>query len=260
MTRGEFLLQVKDEIRGSCALPYSIPDKDINRIIDQSKKWFYRNYGEAVESQFYVIPKEEFRKPEFKANRAILMPKCVINVSEVKEISGGGRLGIKGHDFSDDRLLGSELYITSGTGDDLVLRTAQMAFWDLASAFFLDLLSYDFNQNTKKLKLKGRNPNKNVFIRTYVEIPEEALFEDWFFIRYVTAQVKMQLGRILGFFEYNLVGGVTINTSDIKSEGKEELDEIKQQIDDENSPSWFFMFNSFITPLLIGGSLLHQVI
>lgn len=243
MTRGEFLLQVKDEIRGSCALPYSVPDKEINRIIDQAKKWFYRNYGEAVESQFYVVQQQEFLKPEFKAQRAIMLPKCVVNVNEVKEISGGGRLGIKGSDFADSRLVASELYLSSSVGDDLVLRTAQMAFWDLANAFFLDTLAFDFNTNTKKVRIKGRDPKKNVFIRAYVEIPEEALFEDWFFIRYVTAQVKMALGRILGFFEYNLVGGVSINSGDIASEGKDELDEIKQQIDDENSPDWFYLWH-----------------
>ena len=56
------MLELKDEIRGTCALPYSIPDKEINRIIDQAKKYFYRNYKESVESQHYVVPMEEFKK------------------------------------------------------------------------------------------------------------------------------------------------------------------------------------------------------
>jgi hypothetical protein len=243
MTRGEFLLEVKDEIRGTCALPYSIPDKEINRIINQAKKYFYRNYKEAVESQHYVIPKEEFKKAEFKRDRTILMPECVVSIYECKEISGGGRLFSVDPDFSDNRLMGAELYLSPFQSDDLVMRTAQYAYWDLAQAFFLETIAYDFNRNTSKLKIKGRNPAKNVYLQTYVEIQEEALFEDWLFIRYVTATVKVALGRILGFFEYQLPGGVSINSSDIKSEGTEELDKLLQQIDDENSPDWFFMFH-----------------
>jgi hypothetical protein len=243
MTRGEFLLQLKDEIRGTCALPYSIPDKEINRIIDQARKYFYRNYREAVESQYYVIPVAEFSKPEFKANRSILMPDCVVSVYECKEISGGGRLFTIDADFADNRLIAAELFLSPFQSDDLVMRTAQYAYWDLAQAFFLDILRFDFNRNTHKLKIKGRNPTKNVFLQTYVSIPEEDLFEDWFFIRYCTAQVKIALGRILGFFEYQLPGGVSINSGDIKSEGQDELDKILQQIDDENSPDFMFIFH-----------------
>jgi len=243
MTRSEFLLEIKDEIRGTCALPYSIPDKEINRIIDQAKKYFYRNYKEAVETQHYVVPKEEFDKPDFKTERSIHMPDCVISVTECKEISGGGRLFTVDADFSDNRLIAAELYLSPFQSDDLVMRTAQYAYWDLAQAFFLERIAYDYNRNTKKLKIRGRNPKKNVFILSYVEIPEDDLFEDWFFIRYCTAKVKVALGRILGFFEYQLPGGVAINSTDIKDEGNEELEKLLEQIDEENSPDWFYIWH-----------------
>ena len=243
MTRGEFVLELKNEIRGSCALPYSIPDKEINRIIDQAKKWFYVNYGEAVESKYYVVTKDQFKLPEFKAERAIQMPKCVVSISECKEMTGGGRFNNLDSDFSDNRLIASELYLSPFQSDDLVMRTAQYSYWDLAQAFFLDRIAYDYNRNTRKLKIRGRDPRKDVFLMTYIEIPEENLFEDWYFIRWCTATVKVALGRILGFFEYQLPGGVTVNSADIKSEGQEELDSIKQEIDEEQTPDFFFTFH-----------------
>jgi hypothetical protein len=252
MTRNEFILQIKDELRGSCALPYSVPDAEINRLIDQAKKWFYRNYKEAVETQYYVIEKEHFDTAEFKATRTILLPDCVVSVFEVKEISGGGRLLSIDKDFSDNRLIAAELYLSPFQSDDLVMRTVQYAYWDLAQAFFLDRIAFDHNQHTHKLKILGRNPNKNVFIQTYVEIPEEQLFEDWYFIRYVTAQAKIALGRILGFFEYQLPGGITINSSDIKSEGQDELAKILEDIDGEQSADWFFIWHSFLPPITLG--------
>lgn len=243
MTRAEFIMQVKDELRGSCALPYSVPDNEINRIINQAKKWFYRNYKEAVESQHYVITKEQFETPEFKKTRTIILPSCVVSVYEVKEISGGGRLMSVDADFSDNRLIAAELYLSPFQSDDLVMRTAQYAYWDLAQAFFLDRISYDHNANTHKLKILGRDPKKNVYVQAYVEIPEETLFEDWFFIRYVTAAAKVALGRILGFFSYNLPGGISVNSDSIKQEGEDELEKIKEQIDEENAPDWFFVFH-----------------
>ena len=243
MTRGEFILELKDEMRGTCALPYSIPDKEINRIVDQAKKYFYRNYKEAVESNHYVIPKDQFALAEFKATRSIALPKCVVSVTECKEISGGGRLMSIDKDFADNRLIAAELYLSPFQSDDLVMRTAQYAYWDLAQAFFLDRVAYDFNRNTSKLKIRGRNPKKDLFLMTFVEIEEEDLFEDWFFIRYCTATVKVALGRILGFFEYQLPGGVSINSSDIKAEGESEIEKLLTQIDEENSPDWFYVWH-----------------
>ena len=93
------------------------------------------------------------------------------------------------------------------------------------------------------MKILGRDPKKNVYVQAYVEIPEETLFEDWFFIRYVTAAAKVALGRILGFFSYNLPGGISVNSDSIKQEGEDELEKIKEQIDEENAPDWFFIWH-----------------
>lgn len=243
MTRSELIELVKDELTGSCALPYSIPEKEMERLITQALNWFYMNYQYAVETQYYVIPKQDFRDKEFTRTRSVLLPKCVISVTEVKEINGGSRLGTIDRDFSDNRLIASELFLSPFQSDDLVLRTAQYAYWDLTQAFFLERIAYDYNQNTKRMKILGRDPKKDVFIQTLVKIEEGNLYDDWMFQRYVTAQAKMSLGRILGFFEYNLPGGIKVDASSIKEEGKEELAEIKAKIDSDSTTDWFYIFH-----------------
>jgi hypothetical protein len=243
MTRGELIDMVTGEITGSGSLPYSIPEREANRIIDQALNWFYANYGPAVETQYYVIEKDWFRQPEFKKSRSLLLPDCVVTVFEVKEIQGGGRLGSVDRDFSDNRLIASELFLSPFQSDDLVLRTAQYSYWDLTQAFILERIGFDFNRNTHRLKIVGRDPKRNVFIQTYAKIEENKLYDDWFFQRYVTSQAKISLGRILGTFKFNLPGGIEVDASGIKDEGNEELKEIKQRIDDENSPDWFFLFH-----------------
>ena len=243
MTRGELIEMVTGEITASGSLPYSIPEREANRIVDQALNWFHANYGHAVETQYYVIEKKWFSDPEFRKTRSILLPECVVSVFEVKEMNGGGRLGTVDKDFSDNRLLAAELFLSPFQSDDLVLRTAQYSYWDLTQAFILERISFDYNRNTHRLKILGRDPKKNVFIQTYAKIEENKLYEDWFFQRYVTAMSKISLGRILGTFKFNLPGGIQVDSDGIKSEGEEEIKEIKQRIDDENSPDWFFIFH-----------------
>jgi hypothetical protein len=243
MTKEELIEMVNDEITGSCSLPYSVPAREMERIIKQAQNWFYVNYGPAVETQYFVITKDWFMTPEFKATRSLLLPDCVVSVFEVREINGGGRLGTIDADFYDNRLLAAELFLSPFASDDLVLRAAQYSYWDLTQAFILERVSYDFNRNTKRLKIIGRNPKRNCSVQTYAKIEESRLYDDWFFQRYVTAQAKMSLGRILGFFTFNLPGGVQVSADSIREEGKEELAEIKQRIDDENSPDWFYIFH-----------------
>ena len=234
---------VTGEITASGSLPYSIPEREANRIIDQALNWFYVNYGPAVETQYYVIEKDWFRQPEFKKTRSLLLPDCVVTVFEVKEMQGGGRLGSVDRDFSDNRLIASELFLSPFQSDDLVLRTAQYSYWDLTQAFILERIGFDYNRNTHRLKIVGRDPKKNVFLQTYAKIEENKLYDDWFFQRYITAQAKISLGRILGTFKFNLPGGIEVDASGITDEGTEELKEVKQRIDDENSPDWFFLFH-----------------
>jgi hypothetical protein len=93
------------------------------------------------------------------------------------------------------------------------------------------------------LKIQGRNPKRNLFLDTYVKIEESKLYDDWYFQRYVTAQSKISLGRILGTFTFNLPGGITIDASSMRDEGKEEIEQIKTKIDEENSPDWLFVYH-----------------
>lgn len=243
MTRGELIEMVTAEITGSGSLPYSIPERESERIIDQAINWFSLNYGPAVETQYYVIEKKWFSGQEFKKTRSILLPSCTVSVFEVKEITGGSRMGTIDRDFADNRLIASELFLSPFQSDDLVLRTAQYSYWDLTKSFILERISFDFNANTNRLKILGRDPRKNVFIQTYSKIEENRLYDDYFFQRWVAAQSKISLGRILGAFQFNLPGGIAVNGDSFTEEGKEEISELKQKIDDENSPDWFFIYH-----------------
>lgn len=242
MTKQELVETVQRELDVSFALPSQLQPSEIERIIDQCSVWFYENYREAVETQYYIIRAGEFSRPEFKSTRTITMPQCVVSVFEVKEVTGAGLIGNIDRDFADNKLVASEIYLSPFTGDGLVFRTAQYQFFDLTRAFFLEWIRYDFNRRTKKLKILGRDPAKDVFFNTYVKIPDDKLYEDYYFFRYVTAKSKIALGRMLGFFNYNLMGGITVNANDIKAEGEAEVLKIEEEIKSEDSADYFMIW------------------
>jgi len=239
MTKDELVQEVLRELDLSFALPVQLEPNEVERIIDQQKIWFYENYRDAVEIQFYIIKNSELQKAEFLQDRVIIMPDCVISIAELKEITGAGMLGTVDRDFGDNKLMASEIYLTPFVGDGLVQRIAQYQFFDLTKAFFLELIRFDFNRRTHKLKILGRNPKRDVFINTYVKIPDDKLFEDYYFIRFITAKAKEALARQLTFFDFNLMGGVKINVATIAAEATAEMIEVKKEISDQDTPDYF---------------------
>ena len=243
MTELDFITQIQDEITVSGQLPAVLEEREIQRIIKQQSKWAFQNYQYACESQYFMIKKSNFDGIDFKAQRSIQLPECVVSVYSVKEVAGAGSMGNVNKDFSVDRLMASEMFLTSFTGDDLVMRTAQMSFFDLSKAYFINTIAFDWNLNTHKLRITGRNPKTDVCLETYVTIPMDRLFDDYYFLRLCTANAKLSYARLLGTYGLQLPGGVQIDFSSIRSEGEAEIDKIKEQIDSENSPSWFFTWN-----------------
>lgn len=247
MTESEFISQINGELTASGSLPTVVEEPELKRIIKQASMWFYQNWIQAVEPQHYVITKGEFNNSQFKQTRTIQMPDCTVTVYEVREINGVGRLGNIDRDFAEDRLIASEIFISSFHGDDLVMRTAQYQYFDLAKAFFLEDISFDFNENTKKISIQGRDPKYDVFIKSFGKIPLSKLYDDIYFLRWCTAEAKKSFGRIVSIYPFPLPGGVTINGDILKTEGEEEIQQLKEQMDAEQPCDWFLMYH--ISPL-----------
>ena len=73
-------------------------------------------------------------------------------------------------------------------------------------------------------------------------IPLEEAYEDTIVIEWIIAKCKLSLARVLGAFNYNLLGNITINFEQYRLEGNEELERLREKIKGDNPPDWFLLF------------------
>ncbi len=245
MLKNDFIKFISDDLTASGAIPVSLNDNEISRIIDKELNWLYQEWNQSFEETWCVINQHMFQTPEFKAARSIQLPSCVLGIKEFREINDGGRLfGIADPLLSIDRITAADMYLSPWSSSDTVMyRTIQFSYWDLLRGYTLTNISYSFNPNTHKIVVTGRTPVRPVLIRAFTKIPEENMYDDPLVQRWIIAKCKISMARILGTFTVNLIGGVTVNADMWKTEGNEEIAELKDKIKSDNVPSWFLTCN-----------------
>lgn len=244
MTKNEFMDIVINDLTASGALPFSIPTAELERIINIELRTIAREYRDATESAIYVINKQYFLTPEFKQTRSIIMPECVIGIQKLQEINGGQRLfGIQDPDMKFDRMMAADMYLTPFSTDQIMYRTLQWNFWDLSRSFLLTDIQHNYNFNNKKLIITGRDPRNSLFALTTNVISDNALFEDPIVMRWIIAKAKISLSKILGLFDYTLLGNVKINFDKYAIEGKEEFAAVMEEVKGMDSADWFYFCN-----------------
>lgn len=241
MTLSELVDLVQAELSVSGALSINLEDKEIERIINQEKKFFYMNCRDAYEDQIAVMNPCCFRTPEFKNSRSIQLPECVYGIREFREIKDGQRLfGINDPNLNMEQVMNTDMWLSPFSADTISSRTINYSWFDLARSFTLLQIQFHFNIATHRINVIGRNPRYPVLIRAMVGIPEEELYDYYYFQRWIIAKSKMQLHRKLKTFSANVIGGVQV-TDSLWNEGQEEIKEIKEYFDNTTPADWLIM-------------------
>jgi hypothetical protein len=241
MTQSDLILDIQNELTFTKALPYSLPELEIVRIITNAERYFYDNWRHAIEARYLLLPKDVFTDPLFKKDRAIRLPDCVQFVHQVREAKGGSVFGTMDQDFADTKFIGSEIFLTPFIGESIMYRTVLFSFLDLTKAFTIDTLAYDYNKNTKKLSILGRTPVAPVVLQVAKKIDPEDLYDDEIFQRYVRAKSKVRLGELLTTFDYSLPGGIRISYQTQVTAAQAELTDVTAMMKGENSTDWMYL-------------------
>lgn len=241
MTELELIQDINDEVTFSGALPYSLPEKELKRILEIDSRFFYDNWRHAVEPRYLLLPVELFDNPQFKKFRQIQLPECVQFVTDLKEAKGASIFATMDRDFAESKFIGSEVYLTPFMGESIMYRTVIFSFLDLTRGLILDTIAYDYNRNTNLLGVVGRTPRVNAVAKILKKIDRDKLYEDEMFQRYVRAHAKVRLAHMLQTFNYQLPGDITLNYQSIVATAEKEMEAVNTMMKGENTTDWMYM-------------------
>lgn len=263
----DFIESIQAEMSVNCSLPFNIPAESIAQLAKNAKQLFYKMYEDASEEMFIAIPREEIRKKQFvhgvanmkgEGDKEVLkdrrgtykLPDGVISVVGVYEIGGwsgeagwnSGLLGKTSGDISLHRMVYQSVYdrTMAISADNTMYYICTEAFLDMSRQIFQNMISFRYNRLTNNLRFLGELPKDDVVLDVLVRVPDCDLYNDEMFRRYVIADCKNQLGRILNSFTYQLPGNVSINSEAIANEGSTEKEAIIQELKDM-SGAWYIM-------------------
>ena len=170
----------------------------------------------------------------------------VYNVFEMSRFSGedggfGSRSFSSGDpDFAIDKFIYSDSFGAGLGSENLMYYVVNELFLDNARQVLQQQISFKYNRLTHKFRFMGELPRHAVVFHVGAKIPDCDLFQDEAFFRYCVAQAKISLSRILGTFNYNLPGNITLNYDLIRSEGQEEVAAIVEEIKSDEGADYFF--------------------
>jgi hypothetical protein len=242
----ELIDSIQTELTISCALPKTLPDESIRMIIEKrALPWFYRNYYYAVQKLYYLIRKEAFQTEEYTKYRYVTVPCEIQSVSYLYEVRGQSlfQLGINTPNLSVNMGVTNQPYLSSYVttiGELGVYKTILDSMSDMLNQLNKYTLRHNYNQLNHRLHILT-DVKHDVIMEAYAEIPNENLFRDDLFFKYVVGYSKIQLGNMTGRYEFNLPGGVKIQSSELVTQGKEEVKEVEEEIKGMSNSSWFFM-------------------
>lgn len=263
----DFVESIQQELTVNGSIPFSIPAESIAQLTKNARTMFYKMYEDAHEEMFIAIPENEIQKKQFRKGiehmksegdknvlkdkrGTYMLPEGVISVVGVYSLGGWsgeagwntGLLGKNAGDVSLHRMVYQSVYdrTMAVSADNTMYYVCTEAFLDMSRQIFQNMISFRYNRLTNNLRFLGELPKGDVILDVLVRIPDCDLYNDDLFRRYVMADCKCQISRILGSFNFNLPGNISINVDAIANEGNSEKESIIQELKDM-SGAWYIM-------------------
>lgn len=250
----EFLERINSNVTSSNALPFDVPMDEVLRIVVRSLKWFWHWYGDATQESTLYVPLEEIASKNV-SNRAgqidVKLPNGIEGIFDLKQVGGANVSGIAKslrypllnsfrQSYSSNATItnngGAGFRATYGSGsfsmNDAILQMYEQSQYQ---TLFQRGYRFSFNKNTQILRLMTGNISNGFVCQAFERLSPQEMYGDIMFEDYVTAKVEAALGKIVGTFNFELPGGVTINYDEIKSNGKERAKEIEDEIKESNN-------------------------
>lgn len=232
---------LKDEVTMSGTINISLSDKEYERVLLKETNMIYELYPEAIKYDFCIIHHNVFYTPEFRKNRLIQFPECVLSVIKFEEMRRRNQMfGIADPDFSFNRTFQSDMWMGPHMSMDTVMfRTIQWSVWDQLKQFNLVDIKHKWNREKHTLLVTGHDPQTHVFCEVATKVDGPDLWEDPWVKQWIAAKCKLQVAKKLGTFTVTQIGGVTVNTNLYTEEANNDLTDCKEHWKDMQQADFF---------------------
>ena len=241
MTQGKFIERVIQEITFGGKIPNKINGERLNNIISNSVRKFRDKDDRSTLQHHLILPVSLFETEYFRQTRKVKIADCVKAVTDLK-ISNRQYLAWNGNVDSDFNKLGTVSgQFLGGTGVSILQAVATASYYDFAQTLNLQTVSYDFDEYSHQLVILGSNPRYDLIAEVFSYICEEAMYEMSSFFDYVCGKCYEDYAIVTGFTKLKLLNDYEINVSEIKSKGKELIDDVKKEWDEQLGESDFIV-------------------
>ena len=243
MTRKEIVEWLKNEVTMSGTINISLTDAEYERLVDKELRMVYQLYPVAIQKKYCVIDFRAFYTKEFRANRTLQFPDCVVSVGKFEEMKRRNTVfGINDPDFSFNKSFMADMWLGAQMNlDSVMYRTIQWSVYDQLKQFTLVDIKRSWNEATHQLVITGHDPQQNVFCVVHVKAPEAELFDDPWVRQWLAAKCKLNVAKTIGTFTTTMIGGVSVNTNLYTEEANKEIEECKEQWKIQRDADMFFL-------------------
>lgn len=241
----DFINRVINTVTVSCALPFQIPIEHVERLIREAAQFFWENDNSSMERRVYNIRNTDLNK-ENAATKLILLPEQIYSVYGVYRGSGYAH-GVL-DDFSVEKIMLSQYSVFGGARDDSRIGPVDMvmSMYELSTYenLFNSAITYDFNRFSHQLNIIGDIGYDDLVIKAFVRCRVQDLYNNYYFLKYVTALCQRALSTIYGTLSFKMPGGVEINYDKFEESANNEIDKIEEALKNRSGVGFFLTSTS----------------
>lgn len=251
MNRLEFIDYINKRLSADCSIPVQLKEDTLDRIITDSMLWMVEHYNDATEKIHSILDESLFQTTEYKQERYVKMPDCVVAVTALKELNKLGRfpgIGVMDADYTRgfSTLMNGGYYrgtigSDGGLGSGVIYRLAMEAYNSFLKGLNLDTVAYTYNDKSHKLRIQGRDPSGKLYAELYIINDVENMFGDIFFRDYVFYKSLEQFTINHGIIDYKLPGGVSLNISKLENVASRGIEKTEKAIADRQNADFFIL-------------------
>jgi hypothetical protein len=239
----ELIDVVKNNVSLNCKLPYKLGNDNIERIIKfDALRYFYSEYKYALQKTYYYVDFQSFMKKHGTGIRSIYLPDEIETIKKIYLVNYNDMYGLNSA-MPGTLSLGMTAipFIASlSMGEFGESLAVSQGISDALAQFSKNTLKFDFNGNSKLFEVHTQLRH-NLILEVYAQIPEEDLFGDIWFIKYVTGMAIQDYSIELSFTDQQLAGNTKINTDRLYDRGEKLLTEVKEHIQKTTKAAFFVM-------------------